>query len=294
MTTGQEGTASRKLPLDEEYNARGTVDDDSFAATMTAYRTESSRATAELAGHRDIIYDAKTGECLDIWGVEAGDLRPAVIAIHGGYWRMLSRHDTAFMAAVLAKSGIATVPVDYTLSPHAPLEEIVRQVRASVAWVYRHGAGHGLDPDRIYAIGSSAGGHLTTMTALGGWQPDFGLPDDVVKGAMSISGLYDLRPLVDAFPNEWLSLDQTRAAALSPILLEAESSSAPLIVAFAETEASAFAAQGLDFHMALGESQGSELIVVPQRNHFDVFLDLADPESILTRSLVQLINSSYP
>ncbi|AFR34518.1 alpha/beta hydrolase [Arthrobacter sp. Rue61a] len=293
MTTGREDTATRDPSLDEEYNACGTVSQDDFTAIMDAYRAESLRAIAGLAGHRDITYDPNSDECLDVWGVKEGTLRPVVIAIHGGYWRMLSRHDTAFMAEVLAEHGIATVTVDYTLSPHATLEEIVRQVRASVAWVFRHGAGHGLDPERIYVIGSSAGGHLTAMTAATGWQPEFGLPDNVVKGAMTISGLYDLRPLVDAFPNEWLSLDQTRAAALSPILL-APSSDTPVIVALAETEASAFTSQGRDFQREWGVNHESELIVVPDRNHFDVFLDLANPESTLTRTLLHLVNPSHP
>ncbi|MBM4479761.1 alpha/beta hydrolase fold domain-containing protein [Rhodococcus hoagii] len=109
------------------------------------------------------------------------------VAIHGGYWRALSRHHTAFMAGMLADAGIATVAVDYGLAPHTPLEEIVRQVRAAVAWVYHHGAEHGLDRNRIVVGGSSAGGHLTATTMVSGWQAEFGLPDDVVRAAMPIS-----------------------------------------------------------------------------------------------------------
>lgn len=276
--------------IDAAYSARSTVSEAAFEDIMAQYRAESDRAVAGLDGYRDIRYDPDSGEGLDVWGTVPGVLRPVVIAIHGGYWRMLSRHDTAFMAGVLARRGIATVTVDYSLAPHARLEEIVRQVRAAVAWVYRHGERHGLDRDRIFVVGSSAGGHLAAMTAVAGWQADLGLPEDVVKGAMAISGLYDLRPLVESFANEWLFLDEARAAALSPMLI-ATPEGPSLVVAVAEKEATGFHTQSEQFHSMWTKEHDSELIVVPERNHFDVFLDLADPDATLTRRLVQLVGA---
>ncbi len=269
--------------VDRDYSAQGTVTEAEFDAVMARYRSASESATAGLAGVRDLAFDPLSTERLDVWGISPGQLRPVVLAIHGGYWRMLSRHDTAFPARMLADTGVATVVPDYTLAPAAPLEEIVRQVRAAVAWVHHHGAEHGLDPDRIHVVGSSAGGHLAAMTAVAGWQRAAGLPEDVVKGAMAISGLFDLRPLVDSFANAWLSLDPTRAEALSPIL--APPGAVPLHVAVAEHEAAGFHRQSKAFH-AHWPAAGS-LTVVPGRNHFDVFLDLADPASALGQALVR-------
>ncbi len=276
--------------IDVAYSARSTVSEDAFEAIMVQYRAESDRAVAGLDGYRDVRYDPDSGECLDVWGTAPGVLRPVVIAIHGGYWRMLSRHDTAFMAGTLARQGIATATVDYSLAPQARLEQIVRQVRAAVAWVHRQGERHGLDRGRIFVVGSSAGGHLAAMTAVAGWQADLGLPADVVKGVMAISGLFDLRPLVDSFANEWLFLDDTRAAALSPMLFPTPEGPS-LVVAVAEKEATGFHTQSEQFHAMLTKDHDSELIVVTERNHFDVFLDLADPDSTLTRRLVRLVGA---
>ncbi|MDN5892404.1 MAG: alpha/beta hydrolase [Nocardioides sp.] len=276
---------------DTAYGARATVSDAEFDSTIERYRTTSDEAIATMKGAREIRFDPGSDERLDVWGAGDRDLRPVVVAVHGGYWRMLSRHDTAFMARALDAAGTATVPIDYTLAPEASLEEIVRQVRAAIAWVHRNGAEHGLDPDRIHVVGSSAGAHLAAMTALAGWQEELGLPPDVVKGALTISGLFDLRPLVDSFANEWLGLDQERAAALSPAL--APVGPARMSVALAADEASGFREQSRDFHRRW-QAHGATYDVVPGRNHFDVFLDLADPDSTLFHRLLQFVDVSRP
>ncbi|NUU20488.1 MAG: alpha/beta hydrolase [Streptomycetaceae bacterium] len=210
------GVPPTDAELDTAYSARGTVTPERFAHLMERYRAASKSATAGLPGLSGIVYDEASGEQLDVWG--AGPGRPVFVFLHGGYWRALSRHDSAFMAAMLHGQGVATVAVDYTLAPAATLEEIVRQSRAAVAWVHRHGPEHGLDPRRIVVGGSSAGGHLTGMTMVDGWQHAYGLPDDAVAAAFPISGLFDIRPLVRTHINEWLGLDEARAAALSPAL----------------------------------------------------------------------------
>ncbi|MBM4540923.1 alpha/beta hydrolase fold domain-containing protein [Rhodococcus hoagii] len=272
--------------IDVDYNVRNTVSPELFDATVEEYRQRSRETVDGLDGFADVRFDPDSTERLDVWGV-GGALRPVFVAIHGGYWRALSRHHTAFMAGMLADAGIATVAVDYGLAPHTPLEEIVRQVRAAVAWVYHHGAEHGLDRNRIVVGGSSAGGHLTATTMVSGWQAEFGLPDDVVRAAMPISGLFDIRPLVDSFANEWLGLDDSRASALSP-MLQTDRVGPRAVVAVAEHDGVGFLEQSRKFHEAWARRSESELLVVPDRNHYDIFLDLTEPDSALGRALLGL------
>ena len=272
--------------IDVDYNVRNTVSPELFDATVEEYRQRSRETVDGLDGFADVRFDPDSTERLDVWGV-GGALRPVFVAIHGGYWRALSRHHTAFMAGMLADAGIATVAVDYGLAPHTPLEEIVRQVRAAVAWVYHHGAEHGLDRNRIVVGGSSAGGHLPATTMVAGWQAELGLPDDVVRAAMPISGLFDIRPLVDSFANEWLGLDDSRASALSP-MLQTDRVGPRAVVAVAEHDGVGFLEQSRKFHEAWARRSESELLVVPDRNHYDIFLDLAEPDSALGRALLGL------
>ena len=271
--------------LDVAYNVRRKAGPELFERHMERYRTHSKRAVSGLLGHRGIVYDEVSGERLDVWGMDEAALRPAFVFLHGGYWVALSRHESSFMARALNQGGVATVVPDYTLAPQVTLEEIVRQVRAAVAWVYRHGRDHGLDPDRIVVGGSSAGGHLTAMTMVGGWQQPLGLPEDVVTAAMPFSGLFDIRPLTRVYVNQWVKLDVERAAALSPALLPAQHR-CPAVIAVAEDDGAGFLTQSRRFQPHWDRS---ELIVVPDRDHFDVVLDLADPESAAFRALLALI-----
>lgn len=270
--------------LDAAYNVRRKAGEELFARHMERYRAESERAVDGLPGRPGIVYDEASGERLDVWGTGEG-LRPVFVYLHGGYWMALSRDVSSFMARGLWEQGVATVVPDYTLAPKASLEEIVRQVRACVAWVHRHGRDHGLDPERIVVGGSSAGGHLTGMVMAGGWQEAFGLPRDVVKGAMPISGLFDIRPITRVYVNDVVGLDLERAAALSPALLPVEHR-CPAVFVVAEDDGEGFLEQSRWFQLRWG---AGELIVAPGRDHFDVVFDLADPESRVGAALLGLV-----
>lgn len=270
--------------LDVAYNVRRKAGPDLFARHMERYRELSEQAVDGLSGHPGIVYDEAGGERLDVWGTGDG-LRPVFVFLHGGYWMALSRDDSSFMARALSEQGVATVVPDYTLAPEASLEEIVRQSRAAVAWVYRHGREHGLDPERIVVGGSSAGGHLTGMTMVGGWQEPLGLPQNVVKAAMPFSGLFDIRPITRVYVNEYVKLDVERAAALSPALLGVDYR-CPAVFVAGEHDGAGFLEQSRLFQPQWGNG---ELMVVPGRDHFDVVLDLADPQSRVSSELMRLI-----
>lgn len=278
-----------KADIADAYSARGTVSDRTFDVVMAEYRHRSDEAVAHLSGATDLVYDRPSGQRLDIWGL-GDEARPVFFVVHGGYWRMLSRHDTAFMSAVLDAKGVATVTIDYGLAPATPLPEIVRQVRSALTWVYRHGREYRLDTDRIVVGGSSAGAHLAATTMVPGWQRAAGIPESTVRGGLLLSGLYDLRPLVHAPANEWLHLTEETARADSPAL--SRPPTAPTVIALADCEASGFAQQSADLHRAWSTASASRLMTVPERNHFDVFLDLADPTSGLSRALLQLIDDT--
>ncbi|MDL4777326.1 MULTISPECIES: alpha/beta hydrolase [Thermomonosporaceae] len=273
--------------LDVAYNVRRKAGPELFDRHLARYLDESVQAVDGLPGRPGVVYDEASGERLDVWGAGEDGPRPVFVFLHGGYWMALSRRESSFMARTLHERGVATVVPDYTLAPAATLEEIVRQVRASIAWIHRHGREHGLDPDRIVVGGSSAGGHLTGMTMVDGWQAPLGLPGDAVKAAMPFSGLFDIRPLTRVYVNQWVGLDVPRAASLSPALLPA-ARRLPAVVAVAEHDGAGFLAQSRRFHAHWG---ASELMVVPDRDHFDVVLGLADPASPVTRALLGLIGS---
>lgn len=275
--------------LDVDYNARASVSAQAFADEMARYRELSEEACASLDGQRDVVYDQTSGETLDIFGTREGEARPVFLFVHGGYWRALSRQDSGFMASMLAQKGIATAVVDYTLAPAVSLTEIVRQVRAALAFLWREGKALGIDPERIFVGGSSAGGHLTGALLSAGWHEEFGVPTNVIKGAMPVSGLFHLAPIARSFVQEWMSLTSREVADLSPAE-NIPASGPPIIVAYAEGEPAGFRRQSRAYHeMWLAAGLDSTLMEVPDRHHFDVISDLADADTDLARALVAMI-----
>ena len=274
--------------IDQDYNARATVTPEVFDAEMGRYRSLSERFGSPCATHLDVVYDPVSAQTLDVYGTSRQP-RPVFVFIHGGYWRTLSKRDSAFMAAMLDRHGIATVAVDYELAPQATLTEIVRQVRAAIVFLWREGPRLGIDPERIYAGGSSAGGHLATALTAGGWHHGSGVPETIVKGAMPISGLFQLAPIAKSFVQDWMPLDDHAVQTLSP-MMNMPRQGCPMVMAYAQADAAGFKRQSVEFHRLWREAGfSSTLLEVAGRNHFDVILDLASEDSVLSQALLRLI-----
>ena len=92
--------------------------------------------------------------------------RGAVVIFPGGGYTCLAPHEGEGYARFLADNGVAAFVVNYRVAPHRyPLPLL--DARRGVRWVRYHGAEYGVDPDKIAVMGSSAGGHLAAVTAVG-------------------------------------------------------------------------------------------------------------------------------
>lgn len=278
--------------LDADYNARATVGD-RFPEEMLAYRQSSDAVRERWLSHADIVYDAESGQTLDIFGADpSGTLRPVFVFVHGGYWRALSKYDSAMMAGMLGEQAIATAVIDYCLTPEVSLDEIVREVRTALAFLWHNGGRYGIDPGNMHIGGSSAGAHLAGMLLAGGWHEPFGVPVTLVKSALPISGLFDLAPIAASFAQEWLSLDKDAVAALSPIR-HMPVAGCPVVVAWAQGEAPGFKRQSAAFAEAWSKAgYSTSTMEVPGRNHFDILMELRDRDTKLSKALVALIKGS--
>ena len=282
-------TFSSDPDVDKAYSPSRALPEGVFQAHMDLYRERSLEVYRTRPHERDIVYDDRSGQKLDIVPAPGPGLKPAFVFIHGGYWRLLSKDESVYMAPALNARGITLVAPDYSLAPATSLEEIVRQVRAAIAWLYRHGAEHGIDPGRLFVGGHSAGGHLTGAVIARGWREAAGLPEDVVKGAMPVSGLFDLEPITRSFVNEWMGLDAVRAAALSPVF-HLPPRPCRMVVAWGGDETRGFHEQSrLWLDAWRGRGYAATELVVPGRHHFDIVLDWCDPESAMTKALAAMV-----
>ncbi|MGO3438129.1 alpha/beta hydrolase [Serratia liquefaciens] len=271
-----------------QYNARASVED--FDACMAQYEQLAAQAKAQTPGIYDIHYGMGVAERLDLFPA-ARQPSPLLVFIHGGYWHSQRKEEACSMAATFTQHGVAVATLEYTLQPEATLAEIVREVRSAITWLYHHAGQYGIDPERIFVSGSSAGGHLCGMLIADDWQHRYQVPVNVIKGALALSGLYDIRPLCDIYINDWMRLTPEQAVTLSPLFMLPEKAHAPqILLDVGAKETQGFRNQTLAYFAACRE-KGLNVALLEDRhnNHFTLVNELANPNSILFQRVMAMI-----
>ncbi len=116
---------------------------------------------------------------------------PVLLFLHGGGWTSGYKEWNHFMAPALTAAGILFVSVGYRLAPRVLFPAMRADCVAALQWVHAHVAELGADPERIFVGGHSAGGHLSALLAVSrDWQSPAGLPADVIRGCLPVSGVY--------------------------------------------------------------------------------------------------------
>jgi arylformamidase len=233
---------------------------------------ERSEAARRAHPPETLRYGPGARQTIDLFR-PTGAARPAVLVFfHGGYWQELSKQESAFAAPHCLARGIACAAVDYTLAPEATLAAIVDECRAAVARL------EGVGP--LVVAGSSAGAHLAAMVA-----------SERVSGAVLVSGIYELEPLIGTSINQALRLDAAEARRNSPIRRPLRGFP-PSLVCWGDNETDQFKRQGRAFAAAL-RAAGAEYTAFEcaGRNHFDVILDLADADTELGRRTLGLMRN---
>jgi arylformamidase len=278
--------APDKALLSRLYNNRELVPD--HAQYFARWAEGSARARSTMTCHLDLPYGGRPGESIDLFPARKGD-GSCMMFIHGGYWRSLDKKDFSFLAPAWVDAGVSLAVVNYDLCPKVTMEEIVRQMLRASGWLWLHAEEYGMDQDRLYVSGHSAGGHLTAMLMCALWPAfDARLPKDLWKGGLAVSGLYDLRPLPQVdFLQEDLRLDEAAAVKLSPAFLP-PATRAPVMTSVGGDESSEFLRQ----NRLLGERWRGAFagdVPMPGKNHFSVADGLAERASPLFQAALRLM-----
>lgn len=264
--------------LDAQYDTSKQLADGNVSAYFDAFEAASVRARTGSHGERDIRYGPHERETFDFFpATRAG--APLLIWIHGGYWRRLSKDYFSFVAPPVVTAGGAVAILNYPLAPGPSLDEIVESVARGYAVALAHAAASGCDIARTVVGGHSVGAQLAgTIVAR-----------NAVVGMLAISGLYDLEPVRHTYVNEWIAMDAACARRNGPIHLKALASPR-LVASVGGHEQAAFAEQQATY-VAAWRAWGGEADVVdaPDRNHFDIVLELERADAPLTRALLGLL-----
>ena len=242
---------------------------------------------AMLADRRatlDIAYGDGPRHRLDLF-MPDGAARGLVVFVHGGFWMRLDKSYWSHLAQGSVDSGYAVAMPSYTLCPEVGIADITREVAAAIAQAAAMVEGP------LLLSGHSAGGHLVTRM-ISTTSP---LPEPVrarIRHTVSISGLHDLRPLMNTSMNADLRIDDAEAQTESPALLHPRPG-ARLTCWVGGAERPEFLRQNaLLANIWIGLGAQTCRIEEPGRHHFNVIEGLADPGHPLVQTLLSHASSS--
>ena len=235
----------------------GTAAAAAAAGTLAprAVATLHAQPSAPVVTRTDVIYGRVEGSALlaNLAYPDGPGLRPAIISVHGGRWRAGNRTDASSIKVTQwAEFGFVALSVDYRLVGGSPAPACYTDMRCAIRWVHAHAGDYGIDPERVYLIGQSAGGHMVSLAATigdgpyaktGGW--DSARSD--VRAVVSVAAAYDLPSL--SWGNLWTpvagNVDEARRQA-SP-MNHVSATTKPILVIHSDDDKSVPVQQAVDF-----------------------------------------------
>ncbi|MEP6701753.1 MAG: alpha/beta hydrolase [Betaproteobacteria bacterium] len=260
------------------YNNRAAVPD--YADYFARWAADSAAARASLNPALDIRYGRRPKETMDLF--VAGGKRGLLVFIHGGYWRSFDKSDHSFVAPSFVADGIDVAVINYDLCPAVDIGTIIDECRSAVAWLLNEGAAHGLATHNVVVSGHSAGGHLAAMLHATHWSA-LGVDSRAIQGSVSISGIFDLEPMIYTSMNPDLRLTLESAEAWSPSRLR-PNLKVPMLIAAGANETSEFIRQSQLLWEAWPDvrpAADSGPLLLDGHNHFSAVDCLANPRDAL-------------
>jgi arylformamidase len=257
---------------------------------IVARRIAASERARDILGFPlRVAYGPGEYEQLDIFRTRAANA-PVNVFVHGGAWRCNKAADYALQAEPLVRAGAHAILIDFINVDQAggDLMPMYEQVRRALAWVWRNAESFGGDRERLTLSAHSSGSHLAACVLTRGWHEE-GLPADFCKGALLLSGMYDLEPVRLSKRSAYVRFTAAMEHALSP-RRHLDGLHTPLILAHGTCETPEFQRQTRDFCAAVqAAGMPAELIIGEAFNHFELLETLANPYGLTGRAMLRQI-----
>ena len=257
------------------------------------FASSSDDVRGRLGAPRRETYGPSEVEKLDIYRTRQSNA-PVFVFIHGGAWLGGSAKNYAFPAELFVNAGAHYVVLDFIAikAANGDLRVMADQVRRGVAWVYKNAASFGGDPNRLYVGGHSSGGHLCGVALVTDWSKDFGLPADIIKGGLCMSGMYDMTPVRLSKRGLYVKFDDDMEQTMSSER-HLDQLRAPIIVTYGSNETPEFQRQNRDFAAAVkAAGKPVELIAAANYNHYEMNETLGNPYGPNGRAALALMKLS--
>ncbi|MHA1524769.1 MAG: alpha/beta hydrolase [Alphaproteobacteria bacterium] len=249
-----------------------------------------SREASDYRANSIVELGAKYGDdprhTVDLFAPDTDRGGPVAMFIHGGYWFTFDGRSFSQMAKGLIAHGIPVAVISYRLCPTVQISQIIDDVTQCCLWLHRRYA------RPVLPVGHSAGGHLAAALLATDWAAkDPGASLDMVDAAVSISGLFDLTPMLKIPMNDNLKLTAATAPIVSPLFWPAPVGSWLQCFVGAD-ESDEFHRQSERIVEIWGEAGTStNLNRLAGANHFTSLDPLTDPDSEMVEIIAALAHS---
>ncbi|WP_367890376.1 alpha/beta hydrolase [Polaribacter cellanae] len=145
---------------------------------------------------------------LNVFKTRNSKNNPVIIFIHGGYWMEGRKGIYGFLGRNFAKKEVVTVIPNYTLSPNGNYDTMAKEVAGAIKWTFNNIEKYNGNPNEIFLMGHSAGGHLIALTATNSKYLE---NPDIIKGVIlnDSAGLDMYSYLKENPPTEQYNYDVT-------------------------------------------------------------------------------------
>ncbi|WJJ94971.1 alpha/beta hydrolase [Neopusillimonas aromaticivorans] len=196
--------------------------------------------------------------------------------MHGGAWRAGKASSYHFPAEMFLDNGVSYIGLDFGNVQDIGLDGMVAQLRKALAYIHKNAEKLGIDPKQIYISGHSSGAHLGGVILTTDWSK-LGVPQDIIKGATLISGMYDLKPVRQSARSSYVPFTDDIENTMST-QRHLNQINTPIILAYGGLETDEFKRQTKDFADAMKKANKPvELIFSEFSNHFEIMDDFGNP-----------------
>jgi acetyl esterase/lipase len=212
------------------------------------------QASAPVVTRTDVIYGRVEGSALlaNLAYPDGPGSRPAILSVHGGRWRAGNRTDASSIKVTQwAEFGFFAMSIDYRLVGGSPAPAPYVDLRCAIRWLHAHAGDYGVDPERVYLIGQSAGGHMVSLAGTlgegpypkaGGWD---NAPSNV-RAVISVAAAYDLNTL--SWGNLWTPVagNVEEARRIASPMTHVSATTKPILVIHSDDDKSVPIQQAVD------------------------------------------------
>jgi arylformamidase len=257
---------------------------------LKRYASSSNEVRARVGAPKRLAYGPTPVEALDLYPAKKSNA-PIFVFIHGGAWRSGESKNYGFPAEIFVNAGVNYIALDF-ISVDAAKGDIgimADQVRRAIAWTFKNAKNFEGDPNRLYVGGHSSGGHLCGVALVTDWQKDFGLPQDMIKGGLCMSGMYDLKPVRLSKRSSYVKFTDAMEESMSS-QRQIEKLRTPIVVTYGTNETPEFQRQNRDFAAAVkAAGKPVELVEAPNFGHFEMCETLGNPYGPNGRAALKLM-----